>query len=154
MSTKTLEQKRALYAWNVITDLIESKKDKTFLSKILSLYRKLPSMIMHNGLITTVVFLKSKSISDGKLKEEAYVLYSIEYFLKYKMDKKELPKNADKLKDLKKEILESTHKEYLIKLMGMDFSNYRVETSEALRIAQWLKRIAEGEIEDEGKGSD
>ena len=151
MSVKTLEQKRALYAWDVINKLKQKENFKS--DRILSLFRKLPSMIMHNGLITTTAFLKSKSISKGTLKDEGAVLYALEYYMHHRLEKKEIPEKLESDK-FEKSKVESTHKYYSQELLNMDFSRYRLETAEALRIAQWLKRIAEGEIEDEGKGSD
>ena len=151
MSVKTLEQKRALYAWDVINKLKQKENFKS--DRILSLFRKLPSMIMHNGLITTTAFLKSKSISKGALKEEGAVLYALEYYMLNRLGNGEIPEKLNS-NMFEKSDVESTHKSYSQKLLNMDFSRYRLETAEALRIAQWLKRIAEGEIEDEGKGSD
>ncbi len=153
MEAKTLEQKRALYAWNVIDKL---KKAEAFGNdRILSLFRRLPAMIMHNGLITATSFLKSKSISKGKIKEEGAVLYALENYLVYRLEHNgDLPTDAKGIENIDKRILEDTHARYIKELLNMEFPLYRVEAMEALYIAQWLKRIAEGEIEDEGKGSD
>ena len=93
MAVRTLEQKRAEYAWRVISTLKnlkvlvkkeDNKTEERFKynqEKILSLFRKLPSMVMQNGLITTLVFLRSKSVSNKEIKEEGVVLYSLIYYL-------------------------------------------------------------------------
>jgi len=151
MTFRTLEQKRALYAWNVVSTL----KNTFDSGKLLTLFRKLPSMIMQNGLITTIAFLKSKSISEKKLKEEGAVLYGLENYMLYRLNHSgEIPTSFEGLQRKDTEKLDGTHSTYLKKLLNMEFSVYRLESSEAIYIAQWLKRIAEGEIEDEGQGSD
>lgn len=147
MSVKTLEQKRATYSLLSVRALKGiSGLDN---SKLLSLFRKLPSMIMHNGLITSMAFLKSKALSDGKVKEEGAVLYALIKFLKNRNSSTEI--EGVKSDEITKGSLQSLYEDYFNKLLNMSFSRYRLETAEALRIAQWLKRIAEGEIEDESK---
>ena len=173
MTVRTLEQKRAEYAWKVISTLKDLKvlvkkednkteeRSKYNQEKLLTLFRKLPSMIMHNGLVTTLVFLRSKSVSNKEIKEEGVVLYSLIYYLqqvkehgndsKYNQARDEV---GGKLKNLSTRELEEEYKAYFQNLFKKSFTEYRYETKKALNIAQWLKRIAEGEIEDEGKGSD
>ncbi len=177
MSFKMLEQIRAKYAFDCIlefkalnTQLSKKISEKDYASQL----RKLPSRIMQNGLLTTLAFLKSKSKAELKSKEkilndEAVVLYQLVRYLKETTNMKleEInvnieDANVDIVKgylvneyDEKGNIIrESEYAKLIGKLLDSSFSEYRAITSEALRIAQWLKRIAEGEIEDEGKGSD
>ena len=159
MSVKTLEQKRALYALHCIKEFKKLEKYGVKKKEYKSEARKLPSMIMQNGLITTLTFLKSKakvSIKrdrDGEKKEindEALILYQLVRYL----NDEEIPDDSE---DIDIDVVVSAlndergmYREYLEKLLSeSDFTQYRLETAKALRIAQWIKRIAEGEIEDE-----
>jgi len=206
MGVKTLEQKRARYAFDCIKEFKMLNSHKSLSKKIsekdyANQLRKLPSMIMQNGLLTTLVFLKSKSevkFNDKNekwtLNDEAIVLYQLVRYLDQLVEPKD-KENKDKGKekdestisinlkniarvDLKnidisrirtyltdeykydnkqdkiEMVRESEYTKLINSLLDNSFSHYRVITSEALRISQWLKRIAEGEIEDEGQGSD
>ena len=157
MSVKTLEQQRALYALHCIKEFKKLEKYGVKKKEYKSEARKLPSMIMQNGLITTLTFLKSKAKAGikkdkGKEKEEindeALILYQLVRYLK---DEK-IPEREADFSDVMKALndKDGTYRKYLEKLLSeSDFTQYRLETAKALRIAQWIKRIAEGEIEDE-----
>lgn len=100
---------------------IKKIKSESFKKDYKSLVRRLPAMISNNGLLTTVAFLKSK----GK-KQHEVVLDHLSKWL---------------MKDNKEEDL-------LNFLLGSKFSDYMYYTKQAIKFSIWLKRIAEGEIED------
>lgn len=93
--------------------------------KMKSYCRKLPSMLKVNGLIETLVYLKSKS----KGKEGEKTIYGVlEEWLEecLKMTFKEL--ESDKL---------------VLKIAAADLKNYRNYTEELMNISIWYKRHAE-----------
>ena len=122
MKSKVQEIARLAY------ECVMQVKDKDFASKYLSYARKLPSMITHNGLLVTVAFAKAK-------KEQAWetLLEHVESFLRKEGIKKD-----------KKGLIEF--------LSDCEVQEYRLITKRVLGFSNWLKRIAEGEIKDEGKG--
>jgi CRISPR-associated protein, Cmr5 family len=106
------------------------KKGKDFASRYLAYARKLPSMIIYNGLLTTIAFAKTKAKKEyawGKLLEH------LEKFLR-------------------KEGIKQDNKDLIEFLSEREVQEYRFITKRVLDFSLWLKRIAEGEIEDEGKG--
>jgi CRISPR-associated protein Cmr5 len=127
-----------------------NKKGKEFASKYLSYARKLPSMIIYNGLLTTVAFAKTKA-------RKAYAKAEVKEGEK---DKKE--KNIEALawkmllghleKFLNEEGINQDNKDLIEFLSEREVQEYRFITKRVLDFSLWLKRIAEGEIEDEGKG--
>jgi len=109
-------------------------KNEDFASKYLAYAKKLPSMIIYNGLLTTVAFAKTKArkaSTEGKAWEK--LLEHLKEFLRREGINKD---NEDLI-------------EFLSKL---EVQEYRFITKKVLDFSLWLKRIAEGEIEDEGKG--
>jgi CRISPR-associated protein Cmr5 len=111
-------------------DCVMEVKKENYASKYLSYARRLPSMITYNGLLTTVAFAKVKA---QKEKAWGILLEHIKKFLS----------NAE-IKQDKKDLVEF--------LSECEVQKYRFITKRVLDFSQWLKRIAEGEIEDEGKG--
>ncbi len=115
-------------------ECVKEVKGKEFASKYLAYARKLPSMITYNGLLTTVAFAKTKAkkaSTEGKAWEK--LLEHLKEFLRREGINKD---NEDLI-------------EFLSKL---EVQEYRFITKKVLDFSLWLKRIAEGEIEDEGKG--
>ena len=107
-----------------------NKKGKDFASKYLSYAKKLPSMIIYNGLLATVAFAKAKA-----KKEDAW------------------EKLLEHLKEfLRREGMNQDNKDLIEFLSELEVQEYRFITKRVLDFSLWLKRIAEGEIEDEGKG--
>ncbi|MFZ8860063.1 MAG: type III-B CRISPR module-associated protein Cmr5 [Thermocrinis sp.] len=119
-------QKLAQLAYECVKEV----KGKEFASKYLSYARKLPSMIIYNGLLTTVAFAKTKA-----KKEDAW------------------EKLLEHLKEfLRREGINQGNKDLIEFLSEREVQEYRFITKRVLDFSLWLKRIAEGEIEDEGKG--
>ncbi|NAZ22969.1 MAG: type III-B CRISPR module-associated protein Cmr5 [Thermocrinis sp.] len=118
-------QKLAQLAYECVKEV----KDKEFASKYLAYARKLPSMITYNGLLTTVAFAKTKA-----KKEDAW---------------RKLLEHLEKF--LRKEGIKQDNKDLIEFLSEREVQEYRFITKRALDFSQWLKRVAEGEIEDECK---
>ncbi len=129
--TKAKVQEMALFAYQLVSEV----KNESYKTKYLSYVRKLPSMIVYNGLLGTVVFAKKKASKDSQ-EAQAWgkVLKHIENFLKEFYSYKD-----------KKDILE-----YLSELSVQE---YRLTTKLVLDFSIWLKNIAEGEIRDEAEGN-
>jgi len=129
-----------------------NKKGKDFASRYLSYAKKLPSMIIYNGLLTTVAFAKAKAKKAStkvEAKEEE----------KGKRDQGEkVEALAWKMllghleKFLNEEGIKQENKDFIEFLSEREVQEYRFITKRVLDFSQWLKRVAEGEIEDEGKG--
>jgi len=140
-------QKLAQLAYECVKEV----KGKEFASKYLAYARKLPSMIIYNGLLTTVAFAKTKS-------RKAYAKAEVK---EGKKDKKE--KNIEVLawkillehleKFLNEEGIKQDNKDLIQFLSELEVQEYRFINKRVLEFSQWLKRVAEGEIEDEGKGN-
>jgi len=118
---KSRVQKVALLAY----DCVQEVKGKGFEDKYLRHARKLPSMILHNGIMTTVAFMKAKASSDKGWE------FLLSHLCRYM------------------EEIESKKCNNLLELFGeMELSEYRLYTQKLLYFAQWLKRIAEGELKE------
>ena len=112
-SLKNLDLERASFALEKIRSFTGDKK------KLKSYLSKLPSLIMANGLIMTLAFIKSK-------KDEYNYIYEILSHWLYRG--------------------EGDFLSHLVSVAPME--NIRL-TQEAMRLAEWLKRMAEAEIRDE-----
>jgi CRISPR-associated protein, Cmr5 family len=128
------------------------EKGKDFTSRYLSYAKKLPSMIIYNGLLTTVAFAKAKAkkaSTKAKVEEE-------------KKGQREKGEKVEALawkmllghleKFLNEEGIKQENKDLIEFLSEREVQEYRFITKRVLDFSLWLKRIAEGEIEDEGKG--
>jgi CRISPR-associated protein Cmr5 len=118
----------------------EEKKVINFYKNLLKNYRsyvkKIPTMILSNGLGQTLAFIKAKS-----KKEKAYdLIYKqlTEYMKSDHTARIKMPQE-------KNELLEW--------VISCDSSTYRYITQEILAFLNWLKRFAEGliEVEEEGE---
>ncbi len=115
-------QEIALLAYNCVKEV----KGKGFEDKYSSHARKLPSMIVQNGIMTTITFMKAKAGSDDGWK---VLLSHIGRYMKE---------------------MENRRSDNLLELFGeMELSEYRLYTQKLLYFAQWLKRMVEGELKDE-----
>ena len=123
-----------------------NKKGKDFASKYLSYARKLPSMIIYNGLLTTVAFAKAKA-------KKASARAKVEEREKVNIEGLAWEKLLEHLKEfLRREGINQDNKDLIEFLSEREVQEYRFITKRVLDFSLWLKRIAEGEIEDEGKG--
>lgn len=126
---RSKEQERMSIAY----EFVESVKNKEIEEKYASLVKKLPAMIVHNGLLATLAFLKAKS-NNGKENEHSLLLKHILEYLK----------KANHLKDSKYDNFIQ-----LVKTESFTTERYLHITREVLNFTVWLKRIAEGELKDD-----
>ncbi|GBE54825.1 CRISPR system Cmr subunit Cmr5 [archaeon BMS3Bbin15] len=129
---KGLEQGRAKFAYDCAKKGSEIEKRKEYKSYV----KKIPMLIKTNGLGATFAFIKSKSTSDKKKAGYAYQLI-------YNQTK-------DWLKNDNKRLLNIGKDDDLVeKIISLDSVEYRTVTIEVLAFFNWLKRFAEGLIEEE-----
>jgi CRISPR-associated protein Cmr5 len=120
--------------YNNLTD--EEKKVINFYKNLLKNYRsyvkKIPTMILSNGLGQTLAFIKSKSEKGNAYK----LIYEqlTEYMRSPYTTRMQMPED-------KKELVEW--------VISCDSEKYRYITQEILAFLNWLKRFAEGLIEEE-----
>jgi CRISPR-associated protein Cmr5 len=116
---KTLEQERASFCIEKVRKIKETN-NKDNIQKFETNAKRLPSLVVSNGLIPTLAFYKSK--------EERKTVYDV---VNQWLKERKIVRN-DALDDLVK----------------ADFQTLRLATMEVLAIANWLKRIVEVEIEE------
>ena len=143
MAIKDLEKERAVKAYKYVNDFIkENDKDKQ--KKYRGYIRNIPSMILNNGLGSTIAFIFSKRLKNegvvyNQIAENIYDWLREEqnrYLII--LDNKEKPE--DKLKELTD------------KIINLDSQEYIAVTNEVLALFGWLKRFAEGMIEGDENG--
>ena len=131
---KTRSQEMALYAFECIQEiknLNNGKLEKEYRSRA----RSLPSMITHNGLITALTFLYAKS--SGKKEEKPAEKYLLQHMIGWLNKTKNKSPNENDVRN------------FLKKLMEMEFRQLLITSKEALSISQWIKRISEGELKED-----
>lgn len=131
-------QKIAGFAYKCVSEVM--KENDQVQEKYSSYAKKLPSMITHNGLLTTIAFINSKAkAKEGESSQE-----------KESADKKAWKTIKKHIEDYLKEIEGKSTNGDLVKFFAeMELSEYRLYTKKLLFFAQWLKRIAEGELKQE-----
>jgi CRISPR-associated protein Cmr5 len=117
---KTKEQERAAQAWKDVSGV----KTKTFEGLYGGWVKKLPALILTNGLGQALAFLLAK----GKRQEAAKTLY--DHLSKWIMA----------------EVAQVQGVKLLDWLIKHDSAQYRRATTEALAFVNWLKRFAEAEL--------
>lgn len=123
MAIKDLEKQRSQYAYGCV---VEANKKSAIKKEYKSYVKKIPMMVLNNGLGATFAFVYSK-----KKNGNAYELIDTQIQKWFKIDEKE---------DLVKWIIEQNS------------SEYRATTNETLALFNWLKRFADGMIEDKKDG--
>jgi CRISPR-associated protein Cmr5 len=128
---KDCQRERASFAWKSVNDVYAgARKDYR------SVVRKFPSQIATNGLGLSLAFLISKKGEDAKRNQNAYwLVYS--QIQEWLCDKTSICKTA-KTTDCK-----------LIEWLvdpETKTGHYRYATTEALSLAEWLKRFAEAVV--------
>jgi len=126
-----LEKGRAEFAYRCVEKAIEIFKDNSKKQKEYKSYtRKIPTMILSNGLGQTLAFIKAKSE-----KGNAYdLIYSqlTEYMKSAHTVRIQMPKEKN---------------DFVEWVISCDSSKYRYITQEILAFLNWLRRFAEGLIE-------
>ena len=123
MAIKDLEKDRAKFAYGSVFEANSNEKIK---KDYKSYVKKIPMMVLNNGLGSTFAFIYSK-----KKNSNAYELIDKQVLKWFKLDEKE---------DLVKWIIDQESQEY------------RATTNEVLALFGWLKRFADGMIEGESDG--
>lgn len=139
---KTLEQKRAEYAFNIVNEI---KKDESCASDFSGLIAKMSSYILTNGLGNTIAFLFSK----GKDHHLIVAGLMADWILrKNKLNRSEQIErlsndwifNINQVKENFNEIIDKL-------ILNVNMSFYTVITNELLALFVWLKRFCDGMIE-------
>lgn len=148
---KTLEQKRAEYAFNVV----DKVKDKPYASDFSGLISKMPSYILTNGLGNTIAFLFSKSKEHHLIVAGAMADWIIrKRQLGVDIKSSEIKKFA-KLNDYWYCDNHNEVKNRLGDIIGAlvldrQIFEYSLITNELLSLFVWLKRFCDGMIEKGG----
>jgi CRISPR-associated protein Cmr5 len=128
-----LEKGRAEFAYRCVEKAIEIFKDNSKKQKEYKSYaRKIPTMILSNGLGQTLAFIKAKS-EKGNAYDLIYKQLT-EYMKSDHTARIKMPQEKDDLVEW---------------VISCDSSKYRYITQEILAFLNWLKRFAEGLIEEE-----
>jgi len=125
-----LEKGRAEFAYKCAVEA-KDKEDKNFKSEYRSHVKKIPTMILSNGLGQTLAFIKSKS-KKGNAYELIYKQL-MDYMKSEHTSRINMPNGED---DLTKWVI------------NVDSSTYRYITQEILAFLNWLRRFAEGLIKE------
>jgi len=124
---RTLEQERAQRAWACVQEV--TSKPQEFKKKYGSLARKVPMLVLTNGLGQTLAFLKAKGKNHPA--DEHTVLFR--HLSNWVLDQV-APGTSSGNDDLLQWVLRN------------DSAAYRRATTEALAFLNWLKRFAEAEL--------
>lgn len=128
---QTLDQQRASQAWDDIQSVANQSDE--FRKKYGSLARKVPMLVLTNGLGQTLAFLRAKGKNDRG--DEHNVLFC--HLSKWTMSQVVPNPGNQNLLDW---------------VLGNDSAAYRRATTEALAYLVWLKRFAEAELPTEEGG--
>lgn len=124
-----LEKGRAEFAYECMMEIVNTTDEKK--KEYRSYIRRLPTMILTNGLGQALAFVVAKS-ENGNAYELIY---------------KQLT-NYMKSKYITKIQMPQDEKEFLKWVISCDSQTYRYITQEILAFLNWLKRFAEGMIEE------
>ena len=138
---RVLEQQRAKYALDEIME-INKKPDKTFKKDYASLVRRIPTMILNNGLGQTLAFLLSKQNKD----KDAECLYGqLQTWLcgtNTPEDKNRFPRR----------IYIGSTPDLIGQIMGNDRHKYIHAQVEAMSLLNWMKKFADAYLpQDDNK---
>jgi CRISPR-associated protein Cmr5 len=127
---RTLEQERAQRAWACVQEV--TNKPQEFKKKYGSLARKVPMLVLTNGLGQTLAFLKAKGKNDPA--DEHTVLFRhLSSWVLSQVASSTPASNGDLLQWV----------------LQNDSAAYRRATIESLAFLTWLKRFAEAELPTE-----
>ena len=132
-SLNKLEQGRAEFAYRCVknaVELLDEKKKKEYRSYS----KKIPTMILSNGLGQTLAFVKAKA-KDGNAYEILYQQMT-DYLKSEHSTRIKMPSDKTDLVEW---------------VISIESPKYRFVTTELLAFLNWLKRFAEGLIEEEGE---
>jgi CRISPR-associated protein Cmr5 len=125
---QTLDQQRARHAWTAVQDVASRSED--FKKKYGSLARRVPMLILTNGLGPTLAFLRSKGKNDPHDAHTVLAGHLSTWVLS--------------------QIASGAQNQTLLDwVLNHDSHDYRRATAEALAYLVWLKRFAEAELPTE-----
>jgi len=128
---RTLEQERAQQAWACVQEV--TNKPQEFKKKYGSLARKVPMLVLTNGLGQTLAFLKAKG-KNNPADEHTVLFRHLSSWVLSQVASSTTASNGDLL---------------LQWVLQNDSAAYRRATMEALAFLAWLKRFAEAELPTE-----
>jgi CRISPR-associated protein Cmr5 len=138
---QTIEQERGRQAWDNIQQIkkLDSSKDKKLEKEYRSLARGLNAMIQINGLGQTLGFLKAKGKNDERKSHYQLLLHLTTWM-----------QEPEHFKASNSHIMKTGYDGLLRWVTDSDTSNddYRRATTECLAFGVWLRRFAEGELEE------
>lgn len=145
------EQERAKWAWEAVDEIAAlERSDKS--DKVKARYgtraRKLPSYLQVNGLGQTLAFLYAKGKGEGAKGGGGALGSGDAYLLRHLRDRV--------LRTIRHDNLQRTSDDVMATYTGLDPDQHRLVSAELAATAQWLKRFAEGRLEeeqDDGGGS-
>jgi len=124
MSGKSLDQERAAYAWKCVQGQTKEYKN---------LAKSLPALVMSNGLMQALAFLKAKE------NQGHHTTLGAQIVAWTMTDKKpDPPRDGSAFKNGFPTIMESLH--------GMSSGKYRRATEETLEILKWIRQLADAEV--------
>jgi len=124
--SKSLDQERAAYAWKCVQGKNADYKN---------LAKSTPALIMSNGLMQTLAFLKSKD----KPNQEHHTILGAQICAWAMTEKKPAPpENGVPFRDGFGKIMGI--------LSGMNSEGYRRATEESLAILRWIRQLADAAI--------
>lgn len=128
---KKIENGRAEFAYKCVDNIINNNNNKILLKEYRSHSRKIPQMIISNGLGQTLAFIQAK--------RKNYNAYD---FLYRQIQEYFLSNNTIRIRMNNAEDL-------LEWVISCNSEEYKYITQETLAFFNWLRRFAEGMIEDE-----
>jgi len=132
---KTLEQQRAEWAWKCVQEVTSESQE--FKKKYGSLARKVPMLVLTNGLGQTLAFLLSKA-KRHQPEEKRSAEAKVHDLLFVHLSKWVLDQVAPGMSSGNDDLLQW--------VLRNDSAAYRRATTEALAFLNWLKRFAEAEL--------
>lgn len=134
-----IEGNRAKFAYEQVKRVLE--KNSNIKSEYKSYVKRIPMLIQTNGLGATFAFVKSKSNSnDSSNRSNAYKVI-------YDQVSEWIRNDAKQLIELKKE------DDLIEKIIQVPSSTYRALTTEIISLFKWLRRFADGLIEDDNSST-
>ncbi|KIM12162.1 MAG: hypothetical protein KU38_04460 [Sulfurovum sp. FS08-3] len=136
--SRNQDKQRAIFSYQCVGSFVNENRDENQ-KRYRAYIRSIPSMILNNGLGSTIAFMFSK-----RLKKEGEVYNQIgENIFNWLREEQNryliALENKDKAEDKLKELTD--------KVIYLNSSEYRATTNELLALFNWLKRFADGMIE-------
>lgn len=126
---------RATFSYKAVDSFVNNNS-KENQKKYRAYIRSIPSMILNNGLGSTIAFIFSKN------EEDVYNSLGSDIYDWLNQRQNSYLINLDKKEQSKEKLQELTNK-----IICLNSSEYRAVTNEILSLFNWLKRFTEGMIE-------